>query len=103
MRDVIIHADDGFILPRGLDLLGPDLGDIPLVVLTAGNRDVSPLPANIAERLNQVAVEMQQELMGLSSNSTYVIAEESGHGIQKDQPDLVIKAIRQVVEQVRKR
>ena len=98
VRDLILHADEGFTLPVGLDLLGPDLGDIPLVVLTAGKRDTSPLPPDIAQRLQQVQHVTQEELLTLSSNSTHVIAEESGHGIQMDQPDLVIEAIRQVVE-----
>ena len=100
VRDVILHDDDGFTLPGGLDLLGPDLGDIPLVVLTAGRRGASPLPPDIAERLEQVRLETQEELISLSTNSAHIIAEESGHSIQKDQPDLVIKAIRQVVEEV---
>ena len=103
VRDLILHADEGFTLPGGLDLLGPDLGDIPLVVLTAGRRGASPLPPDIAERLEQVRLETQEELLTLSTNSTHVIAEESGHSIQKDQPDLVVKAIRQVVEESRAR
>ena len=99
VRDVILHRDQGFTLPGGLDLLGPDLGDIPLVVLTAGRRDASPLPPDIAERLDQVRLKTQKELLWLSSNSTHINAEESGHSIQKDQPELVIEAIRRVVEE----
>ncbi len=99
--DVILHRDAGFTLPGGLDLLGPDLGDIPLVVLSAGRAEVSPLPSEVAEKLNQVRPAMQQELLGLSSNSTHIIAEESGHSIQMEQPDLVIDAIRQVVQESR--
>ena len=102
VRAVILH-DDGFTLPAGLDLLGPDLGDIPLVVLTAGRRDASPLPADIVERLDQVRQDTQEELLTLSSNSTHIIAEGSGHSIQKDQPEAVVDAIRQVVAGVRTR
>ena len=65
VRDVILHRDAGFALPGGLDLLGPDLGDLPLVVLTAGRRDASPVPPDIAERLEQVRQDSQQELVGL--------------------------------------
>ncbi len=100
VRDVVVHQDDGFTFPGGLGLLGPDLGDIPLVVLTAARRGASPLPADIAERMIQVIEDTQEELLSLSSNSTHIIAEESGHGIQQDQPDLVIYAIRRVVEDV---
>ena len=75
------------------------MGDTPLVVLSAGAREA--VPVDIAERHNQVLLDMIGELMGLSTNSTHIIAEESGHAIQRDQPDLVIDAIRQVVEAVR--
>ena len=55
VRDVILHADDGFSLPGGLDPIGPDLGHIPLVVLTAGRvSGSSPLPPDVVEKLDQV-------------------------------------------------
>ena len=41
------------------------------------------------------------ELAGLSSNSRMLVAEKSGHGIQIDQPGLVVDAIRQMVEATR--
>ena len=44
---------------------------------------------------------MQQELAHLSSRSTRTIAKHSGHYIQLDQPDLVIEAVREVVNQAR--
>ena len=37
----------------------------------------------------------------LLPNARHVIAEESGHGVHVEQPELVIEAIRQVVEAVR--
>ena len=45
---------------------------------------------------------MQSELAGLSSDAKQIIAEQSGHHIQLDQPDLVIDAIREIVEAIRK-
>jgi pimeloyl-ACP methyl ester carboxylesterase len=45
---------------------------------------------------------MQAEMAGQSSNGKRIIAEKSGHYIQLDQPDLVIDAIRQVVEAARR-
>ena len=44
---------------------------------------------------------MQKELVRLSTQGKQVIATESGHNIHLDQPDLVIDAIRKIVEQVR--
>ena len=43
-------------------------------------------------------LELQNELVGLSSNSRHIIAKESGHYIHHDQPDLVIDAIQELVE-----
>ena len=99
VRDFIRQDDDGFSLPGRLDLLGPDLGNIPLVVMSAGRVGASPLPPDVVEKLDRVRIEMHKELISLSSNSTHLIAEESGHSIQKDQPELVVKAIRKVVEE----
>ena len=44
---------------------------------------------------------MQSELAALSSNSTHTIAEQSGHHIQFDQPDLVINTILEMVAALR--
>jgi len=78
------------------------LGDLPLVVLTRGRSDAPPdFPADVAARLEHAWLEMQQDLARLSTNSTHIIAEESGHYIAGDQPEVVVDAIRQVVEAAR--
>ena len=46
-------------------------------------------------------MDLQTDLVGLSSDSTHLMAEKSGHGIIIEQPELVVEAIRQVVEAVR--
>lgn len=89
------------------------LGIIPLVVLT---EDVNNLalwqrqmkrwygadyPPELVESLMQEWLRMQEELAELSSNSTHIIVEDSGHNIPVDQPDAVIDAILQVVDAVR--
>ena len=79
------------------------LGDIPLVVLTHGLSTVpDPLGLSDEEAQQAEAVwdELQAELAALSSSGEQVIAEESGHLVHIDQPELVIDAIRQVVEAV---
>jgi pimeloyl-ACP methyl ester carboxylesterase len=78
------------------------LGSIPLVVLTAGRRIAAPFTSpHLAARLEQVWLELQDDSTGLSSNSTQIIAQRSGHCIQCDEPQLVVDAIRQVVESFR--
>jgi hypothetical protein len=44
----------------------------------------------------------QQDLVSLSPQGKQIIATESGHFIQEKQPDFVIGAIGEIVEQVRK-
>jgi pimeloyl-ACP methyl ester carboxylesterase len=77
------------------------LGDIPLVVLTRGvpaDSDLLGLSEEQARQGEAVWDELQAELVTLSSNGMQVIAEESGHFVQLDQPELVIDAIYEVTE-----
>jgi hypothetical protein len=46
-------------------------------------------------------IELQTDLAGLVPGGRYVVAAESSHYIQQSQPDLVVAAIRDVVEAVR--
>jgi pimeloyl-ACP methyl ester carboxylesterase len=70
------------------------LGDMPLLVLTG-----QPLPWS--EQDDQFFLEMQDELVGLSSNSTHILVEDSGWNINETQPQAVVDAIRSMVEAVR--
>jgi pimeloyl-ACP methyl ester carboxylesterase len=45
--------------------------------------------------------QMQDELAHLSTRGTHVIAKNSGHFIQLDRPDVVIEAVRKIVNQPR--
>jgi pimeloyl-ACP methyl ester carboxylesterase len=45
--------------------------------------------------------DLQEDLATLVPNAHFAIATESGHNIHQNQPDLVIEAIRDVVEAVR--
>lgn len=76
--------------------------DIPLVVLTHGvvNPGDYGIPS-MAAKGEALRLEMQEALARLSSRSKHIIAEKSGHYIQRDQPQLVIDSIRQVMEATR--
>jgi pimeloyl-ACP methyl ester carboxylesterase len=80
---------------------GP-LGDIPLAVLSHDpDRPSADLPADLAKPTNEAWEKMQEELAHLSTRGTQTIARNSSHYIQIDRPDLVIEAIRGVVDQTR--
>ena len=74
------------------------LQDIPLMVLSHGIPDMfSKFPPERVERAEQTWQKMQAELASLSSKSRLSVAQQSGHFIQTDQPNLVIDAIHDVV------
>lgn len=79
------------------------LGDVPLVVLTATGPAWWPdMPEDVnPARFKKMWLELQHDLTTLSSNSRQVLADQSSHFIQFDQPALVIDAILQVVATTR--
>jgi pimeloyl-ACP methyl ester carboxylesterase len=80
-------------------LVGHSLGAVPLVVLTAPHRErADDLAAGLSDRFEEIWAEMQEEMAQMSANSTHVIAEESGHFVRHDQPELVINAILGLIE-----
>jgi pimeloyl-ACP methyl ester carboxylesterase len=86
---------------RQLSLTG-SLGNIPLTVIRHGIPDLfASMPVEQAKQAERVWQELQTDLTQLSSNSQMIVAEKSGHAIQIDQPDLVVHAIRQMVESAR--
>jgi pimeloyl-ACP methyl ester carboxylesterase len=78
------------------------LSNIPLIVIRHGIPDLfTSMPAEKAQQAEKVWQELQSDLAKLSSNSQMLVAEKSGHGIQVDQPGLVVDAIHQMVSSVR--
>ena len=69
------------------------LGDIPLVVLSAGHPPVSAgwgISADDAERFNAQTAKLQDELAALSPRCKREVVDQCGHYIQVARPDLVI-------------
>ena len=76
------------------------LGDKPLVDVSAAGT-LRPEPPAEAEIRAAKYAELQTKLLSLSSNAKQLTAENSGHFIIIDRPDVVIDAIKQVVRSVR--
>jgi pimeloyl-ACP methyl ester carboxylesterase len=73
------------------------LGDIPLAVISApGDREDD-------EETRRAWDENQFKLATLSRRHTHLFAKDSSHFIQLDQPDLVIRAIRDIADAARGR
>jgi pimeloyl-ACP methyl ester carboxylesterase len=77
------------------------LRPMPLYVLSHGIPFGEPFPGWPAEAMEAIMTDLQNDEASLVPNAKHVIATESGHNIHQDQPELVIEAIREVVDAVR--
>jgi hypothetical protein len=80
------------------------LGSLPLIVLSRGQTMQLPpdLPGGLTgEMLERAWQEGQDELAQLTPDARHIIATESEHYIQLQQPRLVIDAVRDIVDAVR--
>lgn len=95
-------------IPERIDFAGtsaelakaPWRGDIPLVVLSRGLwfRPPPATPDPQAEARLAIWQELHRELATRSPQAELVVARQSGHYIQNDEPALVIDAIRRVLK-----
>jgi pimeloyl-ACP methyl ester carboxylesterase len=69
------------------------LGDLPLTVITADTRTAPGLAAAELERLNEVWAEGVDTWAALSSASTVVTVTDTGHNIQLEHPDVVVREV----------
>jgi pimeloyl-ACP methyl ester carboxylesterase len=63
----------------------PDLGSLPLTVITAGKNN------------KPIWVQLQGELAALSTDAEHIIAHGAGHFVHWHDPDLVVKAIQDLL------
>jgi hypothetical protein len=81
-------------------------GDRPLIVLTAGlPSQVGTSPVEERRLLVEqgIWVDIQANLTRLSTNGRQVVVHDARHVIHYDRPDSVIRAAREVVQEVRVR
>jgi pimeloyl-ACP methyl ester carboxylesterase len=81
------------------------LMDLPLAVVTSSELDPSKAPGSRAQRnrsrFYRTWAMLQDELAALSTNSTHAVAEHAGHYVHLDDPELVTKAIIDLVKRAR--
>lgn len=77
------------------------LPDIPIAVLTSMQIPASAQYVNQTARGYEAWRTMHDEWFRRSSNGMHIVTSRSGHHIQDDEPQLVIEAIRFVVDRVR--
>jgi hypothetical protein len=85
-------------------------GDYPVVVLTSDRPPEMPpdMPQPVLERLTPILEamrdtvhELHRDLAHTARFGDYQVVRHSGHFVHHDQPDVVIEAVRQLVEKVR--
>ncbi|HSE44549.1 MAG TPA: alpha/beta hydrolase, partial [Gemmatimonadales bacterium] len=78
------------------------LGDLPLTILTATGPIWWPdMPSDLDQvRFRRMWLQWQTNLTKLSTNSRQVFADQSSHFINFDQPELVVGAVREMVERL---
>jgi pimeloyl-ACP methyl ester carboxylesterase len=76
---------------------GP-FGDLPLTVIMAGNSNFfSHLPPEEMEAAEAKAEAEHRALADLSTNGRFLIAEGSGHNVPVDDPEIIVAAVREMV------
>jgi pimeloyl-ACP methyl ester carboxylesterase len=97
-----IDLDASFAQMRQAAAAKP-LRPMPLVVLSRGRPVALPatVPAGFSAALEWAWRTEQERLAKLVPNAQHVVAGRSEHYIQLQQPDLVIRAIRRVVDRIR--
>ena len=73
--------------------------ELPLVVLSHSKNMFASLEATKSERAEATWQKLQRETANLSHKGKLIIAEDSGHDIHLDRPQLVVDAIRSMVLQ----
>ena len=95
---------------EGLDLVAScaqaraivSLGDLPMLVLSAGTFLNQPLvPEAFRPRLQGMWDELQQRLARLSTQSTHLLFPKCGHFLQREAPQQVAAAVASMVERLR--
>lgn len=89
-RSIQAWVDEGAVMPEsGAQAQAvKTFGDLPLIVLSRGLDQEPDWQA------------MQAELLQLSSNSQQLMADQSGHNIEIDQPEAAVAAIEKIVEEL---
>jgi hypothetical protein len=78
-----------------------DLQNLPLAVISSSERDPRYPEGSRAQRARsrfyQGWMQLQRELAALSADSVHVVAANAGHHVQRDDPELVINALTELV------
>ena len=75
------------------------LGNIPLIVISPLGLSLGPEVGFTPEQLLKDHLRLQKDLVRLSRRGKQVLVRDSGHHVQLDAPEVVIRCIREVIRQ----
>jgi len=84
-----------------LQAANPDFGNMPLIVLTAGEDEQTALPKETREAIATAWKKNNDALAARSKRGRNRVVPNTHHYIQNEQPGAVIDAVRQVIDEVR--
>jgi pimeloyl-ACP methyl ester carboxylesterase len=95
-----------FDFPRNSELMRnlQGLEDKPLIVLSHDPKTITHgglVPPQWEELTEPVWQQLQAQLAALSTNSKHIVVDHAGHNIQFEQPQVVVKAILEVIQQAK--
>jgi len=95
-----------FDFPRNSELMRnlQGLEDKPLIVLSHDPKTITHgglVPPQWEELTEPVWQLLQAHLATLSTNSKHIVVDHAGHNIQFEQPQVVVKAILEVIQQAK--
>jgi pimeloyl-ACP methyl ester carboxylesterase len=99
--DEIIYLEESL---RDLANSTRTFGNKPLTVISAGKEITGQawgVPEELAQRFDKAWKELQRDLVTQSTQGKQIIAKNSGHAIPWHQPDIIIQAVREMVEKTK--
>ena len=98
MAREIQAMQNNFVQTQGLN----HMGDLPLIVLSAGKHDPSPeFTPEVNSQITAIWRDLHQEITDLSTRGKQITVAQSGHNIHMEDPAAVVAAIEEILEQVR--
>lgn len=82
---------------------GQDLGNLPVKVIARGiapDYAGSGISQQAGEQIEQIWSNGQKEMLSISSQAEYILAEQSGHYVMWDQPELIINVITDLIAEL---
>jgi pimeloyl-ACP methyl ester carboxylesterase len=96
MPRTMLAEGDGFRADLAANRAPPNLGDLPLIVLSEGKPNIPFMQERI-----QTWFQLQDELSHLSTRGRHVVAAQSAHAIHRTEPELIFNAVQEVVASAR--